>query len=104
MDRPKHEIITIISGIFTLIAFSILLHKVYVTKQTEHLSYPWIASILIAQIMIVIYELINKKYEMVILTIIIILIILYVLYTKIIYEENIIIEDELLKNGILAYV
>jgi uncharacterized protein with PQ loop repeat len=104
MDKPKYQIIAFISGIFTLFAFSNLVSRVHFTQNTEHLTYVWVASVLTAQSLLVIYGIINKSYGIYIPATILVVGILYILYTKINYEENGIIEDALIKKQILTTI
>lgn len=101
MEKPKYQILIFISGIFTLIAFSNLVSSVHFTKNTEHLTYIWVASILTAQSLLVIYGTINKIYGIIIPAALLVLGILYILHTKLNYEKNNKIEDDLIKKDIL---
>ena len=101
MEKPKYQIIMFISGIFTILAFSNLLIHVHLTKYTEHLTYLWMISILTAQLLLVVYGLINKIYFMIIPASIIVLGVLYIYYTKRNYEINNEIVDDLIKKDIL---
>lgn len=102
MEGNKYQMIVFISGIFTLLAFSILVFRVHITKRTEHLSYTWIAFLLISQLLLVIYGIINRIERIYILSTILLLGIIYILYTKINYEENSIVEEGLIKKHILS--
>lgn len=99
METPKYQIIAILSGIFTILGFSHLLLQVHITKQTENLTFTWIFLILTAQILLMIYGLLNNSYGIYLPPILLICGILYIMYVKINYKMNIEIEDELrLKN------
>jgi uncharacterized protein with PQ loop repeat len=101
--HPKYQIIAAISGIFTILGFSHLIFKVYKTKATEHLTYTWIFSILTAQSLLVIYGIINNyAYGIYLPQIFLICVLLFILYTKITYEKNIKIENELKLKNILT--
>jgi uncharacterized protein with PQ loop repeat len=101
MEKPKYQIIAFISGIFTLFAFSNLVSRVHFTKNTEHLTYIWVASVLTAQSLLVIYGLLNNAYGIYIPATILVVGILYILYIKRTYEENAIIEKDLQQKNIL---
>ena len=99
MDHPKYQFIAVISGILTILAFSHLVHRVYTTKQTEHLTFTWIVLVLTSQSLFVIYGILNNSYGIYLPPIIIITGLLYILYVKLNYEKNSYIENELkLKN------
>jgi uncharacterized protein with PQ loop repeat len=83
MEHPKYQIIAVISGILTILAFSHLVHRVYVTKQTEHLTYVWALLILTAQSLLCLYGILNNSYGIYLPAIIIIIGISYILYVKI---------------------
>jgi len=102
--HPKYQIIAAISGIFTILGFSHLIFKVYKTKATEHLTYTWIFLILTAQSLLVIYGIINNAYGIYLPPIFLICGLLFILYTKINYEKNIKIENELKLKNILTNI
>ncbi len=101
MERPKYQIIAFISGIFTLIAFSTLVSRIHFTKNTDNLTYTWIASVLIAQSLLFIYGIINHSYGIYIPASILVVGILYILYVKMNYEISNKIEKELEQKNIL---
>ena len=84
--QPKYQIIAIISGILTIMAFSNLVLTVYIKKEAEHLSYTWILLVLTAQSLLVIYGLINNSYGIYLPPIILICGLLFILYVKLTYE------------------
>lgn len=99
MEHPKYQYIAVISGILTIIAFSHLVHRVYTTKQTEHLTYTWALLILIAQSLLVLYGILNNSYGIYLPAIIIVIGISYILYVKINYSLDNNVESQLkIKN------
>jgi uncharacterized protein with PQ loop repeat len=82
LSHPKYQVIAFIAGIFTLLALSNLIHRVYSTQNTEHLTYTWIFFILTAQTLLMIYGLLNKAYGIYIPALIVIAGINYILYVK----------------------
>ena len=101
MEYPKYQIIAVISGILTILAFSHLVHRVYTTKQTEHLTYVWALLILTAQSLLVLYGILNNAYGIYLPAIIIIIGISYVLYVKINYSVNNNVETQLKTKNII---
>lgn len=100
MDHPKYQILSIIAIILTLLAFSRLVLRSHITKDTEHLSYTWILLVLSAQTLLLIYGLINKIQLIYIPASVLIMGVIYILYIKINYNNNEI-ETELKKKNIL---
>ena len=97
----KHNELTTISGILTIIAFSILLFKVHITKITDNFPYVWIFLILTIQILLFIYGKINHIIGIYIPAIVIFSGILYILYVKTLYNETYRLEQELKEKDIL---
>jgi len=102
MDNQKYKLIAVIAGILTIIAFSSLVLRVHITKETEHLSYNWIFLILTAQSLLVIYGVINNSYGIYIPASIIVIGVLYILYIKLHFSDANQIEDELKLKNILT--
>ena len=99
MEHPKYQYIAVVSGILTIIAFSHLVHRVYTTKQTDHLTYIWALLILIAQSLLVVYGILNNSYGIYLPAIIIVIGISYILYVKINYSLDNNVESQLkIKN------
>jgi uncharacterized protein with PQ loop repeat len=99
MEYPKYQYIAVISGILTIIAFSHLVHRVYTTKQTEHLTYTWALLILTAQSLLVLYGILNNAYGIYLPAIIVVIGISYILYVKINYFVDNNVESQLkIKN------
>ena len=88
MEHPKYQLLAIVSGILTILAFSHIVYKVYITQQTEHLTYTWAILILIAQSLLIIYGIINNSYGIYLPASIIIFGMLYILHIKIKYSIN----------------
>ena len=78
----KYNELTTISGIITIIAFSLLVHQVHVTKITDQLTYVWIFVILTAQLLLFIYGRINHIFGIYVPALIIFSGILYIFYIK----------------------
>ena len=101
MEYPKYQIIAVISGILTILAFSHLVHRVYTTKQTEHLTYTWALLVLTAQSLLVLYGILNNAYGIYLPAIIIVIGISYILYVKINYSVDNNVETELKMKNII---
>jgi uncharacterized protein with PQ loop repeat len=101
MEYPKYQIIAVISGILTILAFSHLVHRVYTTKQTEHLTYVWALLILTAQSLLVLYGILNNSYGIYLPAIIIVIGISYILYVKINYSVDNNVESQLKMKNII---
>jgi|688.fasta_scaffold1746817_1 uncharacterized protein with PQ loop repeat len=99
--HTKYQFIGIIAGTFTILAYSYLVHRVYLTKQTAHHSYIWIFLVLSAQILLMIYGILNHSYGIYLPPIIVISEMLYILYVKVVYSYDNSIELELKKKHIL---
>lgn len=101
MEPRKYPIIEIIAGILTVVAFISVVLQVYITKQTEHLTFIWIILIFISQLLLLIYGIINNKYRIYLPSLIVIIGLLYILKIK---QNNLInrkIEKELKQKNIL---
>ena len=101
MEHPKYQIIAVISGILIILAFSHLVYRVYITKQTEHLTYTWALLILTAQSLLVLYGILNNSYGIYLPAVIIAIGISYILYVKINYSVDNNVETELKMKNIL---
>jgi uncharacterized protein with PQ loop repeat len=101
MEHPKYQIIAVISGILTILAFSHLVHRVYTTKQTEHLTYVWALLILTAQSLLVLYGILNNSYGIYLPAIIVVIGISYILYVKINYSVDNNVESQLKMKNII---
>lgn len=101
MNSPKYQIIAGIAGIFTLLALSNLIYRVYDTQNTEHLTYTWIFLILLAQSLLVLYGLLNNAYGIYLPAIVVIFGISYILFVKVNNTTENKIEMELIKKDIL---
>lgn len=97
----KYNELTTISGIITIIAFSLLVYQVHVTKITNHLTYLWIFLVLIAQSLMIIYGKINHIFGIYIPSLIIFSGVLYIFYVKTIYNETYHLTQELKSKDIL---
>ena len=87
-NNPKYQIIAVISGIFSITAFSSLVLRVHMTKETDHLTFTWIFLALTAQILLCIYGLINNVYGIYVPAASLSAGILYILYIKLNYDNN----------------
>ena len=101
MESPKYQWIAVVSGVLTILAFSHLVYKVYLTKQTDHLTYPWAFFILTAQSLLVIYGIINNSYGIYLPALILIIGITYILYIKLNYSSVTNVENELKEKNII---
>ena len=101
MEYPRYQYIAVISGILTILAFSHLVHRVYTTKQTEHLTYTWALLILTAQSLLVLYGILNNAYGIYLPAIILVIGICYILYVKINYSVDNKIETQLKNKNII---
>ena len=102
MDNQKYQIIAVISVILTIIAFSSLVLRVHMTKESEHLTFTWIFLVLISQSLLVIYGVINNSYGIYVPAVILLIGVLYILYIKLNYDNVKRIEDELKSKNILT--
>jgi uncharacterized protein with PQ loop repeat len=102
MDNQKYKIIAVISVILTIIAFSSLVLRVHMTKETEGLTFTWIFSVLTAQSLLVVYGVINNSYGIYVPASILLIGVLYILYIKLNYDNVKRIEDELKSKNILT--
>jgi len=101
VEHPKYQFIAIISGILTILGFSHLVFRVYSTKETIHLTFKWLFIILSAQILLMIYGILNNSYGIYLPPIILISGLLYILYVKLSYENSVNIEDKLKSKNII---
>lgn len=97
----KYNELTTISGIITIIAFSLLVYQVHITKITNHLTYLWIFLVLIAQSLMIIYGKINHIFGIYIPSLIIFSGVLYIFYVKTTYNETYHLTQELKSKDIL---
>ena len=84
----KYEELALISGIATIIAFSLLIQHVYVTKITENLTYFWIFLNLTGQSLLFAYGKINNIFGIYFPALVLVIGISYVLYIKITYNKK----------------
>ncbi len=101
LSHPKYQGIAFIAGMFTLLALSSLIHRVYITQNTEHLTYMWVFFILTAQTLLMIYGILNKAYGIYIPALIVITGISYILYVKVTNVIKVDLEKELINKSIL---
>ena len=101
IDHPKYQGIAIISGILTILGFSHLVFRVYNTKVTEHLTFTWIFLILSAQILLMIYGILNNSYGIYLPPIIIISGLSYILYVKLTNSVDNTVESDLRAKNII---
>jgi hypothetical protein len=91
----------IILGILAIIIFSQLNYKFNIIKQVEYLSYYWIFLMIVSQVLLVIYGIINNMLVIYLIGIIILIGLSYILYIKLIFTYNSRIERELKDKNIL---
>lgn len=101
MEKPKYQIIAGIAGTLTLLALSSLIHRVYKSQNTEHLTYAWIFLILSAQLLFAIYGFLNNAYGIYLPAILVLIGISYILYVKLKNIQENKIEMELINKNIL---
>jgi uncharacterized protein with PQ loop repeat len=94
-EQTKYSFIPILASILTILAFSQLVHRVYYTKHTKHLTFVWIFFILTSQILLLLYGILNNAYGIFLPAGIIYLGVLYILYVKFYYDTTEYIETEL---------
>ena len=102
MENPKYQLIAVIAGILTIIAFSSLVLRVHMTKETDHLTYTWIFLVLISQSLLVIYGVINNSYGIYVPAAILNVGVLYILYVKLHFSDVKQVEDDLKMKNILT--
>lgn len=97
-----------ISTAFFISAFSILVYRVYKTKDVKNLSYTWISFVIMSQIFLMIHGVCNKKTEAVFSSIYILCGVLYIFILKqnikedyYNYDENKKIIEQLINKDIL---
>lgn len=83
MESPKYKIIAIMSGILSILAFSHFILGVYITKETEHLTFIWIFLALTAQSLLGLYGTLNNSYSIYLPAIFTVMGIIYILYVKV---------------------
>ena len=76
----KYQILLIIFGFLTILAFSHMFNK---TMNTEHITYTWLLLVSSAQILLIIYGLINGIYGIYLPSLILVSEILYIMYIKV---------------------
>jgi uncharacterized protein with PQ loop repeat len=101
MENPKYQLIAVIACILTIISFSSLVLRVHMTKETEHLTYTWIALVLTAQSLLVVYGVINNSYGIYVPASILIVGVFYILYVKLHFSDVKQVEDDLRLKNIL---
>jgi hypothetical protein len=84
----KHDELTIIAGILTIIAFSFFMYSIHITKITDNLTYLWIFLILLTQTLLFIYGKINNILGIYFPAIIIFIGMFYILYIKVTFTYN----------------
>ncbi len=84
----KHQYISFVASILTILAFSHIVHRVHITKNTSHLTYTWILLVLMSQFLLVLYGMINHSFGIYIPSSILLTEIIYILYVKIHYLED----------------
>ena len=101
IEHPKYQLLAAIAGTLTIMAFSNLVFKVHMTKETTHLTFIWIFLGLTAQVLFITYGLLNGIYGIYIPSTVLLLGLSYILYTKLYYEMSNEIEKELKNKKIL---
>jgi uncharacterized protein with PQ loop repeat len=101
MEHPKYQGIVFVAGLFTISAFTHLIRRVYLTKETDNLTYTWIFLVLTAQSLLTLYGILNGVYGIYIPSLILITGISYVLYVKMTYKKTLSVEKDLKMKNII---
>jgi uncharacterized membrane protein YhhN len=97
----KHEELAYMSGGLALIAFSFLVQRVYITKNTDNLTFIWIFLVILAQAIMYVYGKLNHVQGLYIPATIYVIGLAYILYVKVVYKETNKIEEELKDKNII---
>jgi hypothetical protein len=100
----KHEEFPFISVILSITAFVLLVYEIYITKNTDGITFIWIFLILISQSLMFIYGKLNHIHGLYIPATIFLIGMLYILYVKVVYKETRKIEDELRDKSIIKSI
>ena len=92
MGHPKYQLLAIISFILTILGFSNLIVNVHTTK---YLTFIWIFLIFLAQILLIVYGILNNIHVIYFPVLILLIGLLYILYIKFNYDVNNDVETEL---------
>ena len=107
MVNSNCETYKYISTFFFIAAFSILVYRVYKTKDVNNLSYTWIAFVVISQLFLITHGICNNKMEAIFSSIYILCGVSYIFVLKIYttsdndYQENKKIIEQLRNKDIL---
>ena len=101
-SHSKYQILTAVSGMLAILAFSSVVLRVHMTKETDNLTFTWIFLVLMSQMLLYIYGLINNVYGIYVPAASLCLGILYILYIKINYDNGNKIEESLKAKNILT--
>lgn len=105
MKHPRHQIISGMAGILALQALSSMIYKIYITQNTSHVTYTWLGLIISAQVLYILYGVLNNSYGIYLPAMVALTGILYILFVKIKNAKMKNMEDEfeyqLIKKNIL---
>lgn len=82
MTNSNCEKYKYISSVFFIAAFSILVYRVYKTKDVNNLSYTWIAFVVLSQLFLIAHGLCNNKMEAIFSSIYVLCGVLYIFILK----------------------
>lgn len=104
MKHAKHQTISGIAGVLSLIAFSSIIYKVYITQNTAHVTYTWICLIISSQSLFILYGILNNSYGIYLPSIIHIIGIFYILFVKLKNARTKNVEDDIEYQLIKKYI
>lgn len=85
----KYELIATAALLLNFSSFSSLLYNVMTTHNTSTLPYVWFYTNIGAQVLMIIYALINGAYGIYIPTFILLIGLIYMLFIKMFYENDV---------------
>jgi magnesium-transporting ATPase (P-type) len=85
----KYELIATAALLLNFSSFSSLLYNVMTTHNTSTLPYVWFYTNIAAQVLMIIYALINGAYGIYIPTFILLIGLIYMLFIKMFYENDV---------------
>ena len=104
MKHASYQIISGIAGVLSLIAFSSIIYKVYITQNTAHVTYTWICLIMSSQLLFILYGLLNNSYGIYLPSTIHIFGIIYILFIKLKNARTKNLEDDIEYRLIKKYI
>lgn len=83
----KYESLIGIAGIIGLISFSSLIQKIYETHNTTSLPWTWVSMNIAAQVLSLIYGIVNNAYGIILPNILFLVGLIYVFYVKLNHKQ-----------------